>query len=77
MISALESTNRFGQVSGTRGRFEDAVGAYTGLSRLAVIIRETVLIVTHDAYAFVFIFAGSHIGLTNNLMAATKVKFTP
>lgn len=37
---------------------------------------ETVLVVTHDAYAFVFIFAGSDVGVTNKLIASTNVKFT-
>jgi hypothetical protein len=40
-------------------------------------VHEAVLVAVHDGYAFVFIFAGSDIGVANKLIAATQVKFTP
>ena len=40
-------------------------------------VHEAVLVMTHNAYAFVFIFAGSDVEVTNKLIASTKVKLTP
>ena len=40
-------------------------------------VREAVLVVTHNGYACVFIFAGSDIDAVNKLIASTKVKLTP
>lgn len=39
-------------------------------------VHETVLVATHNAYAFVFIFAGADLDSTNKLIASTKIKFT-
>jgi len=39
-------------------------------------VHEAVLVTVHNGYAFVFIFAGSDIGSTNKLIAATTVKLT-
>ena len=38
---------------------------------------ETVLVMTNNTYAFVFIFAGSDLEVTNKLIASTKIKLTP
>jgi len=38
---------------------------------------EVVLVTTNSTYAFVFIFAGSYLEVTNKLIASTKIKFTP
>ena len=40
-------------------------------------VHEAVLITIHNVYAFVFIFAGSDIGVVNKSIASTKVKLTP
>jgi hypothetical protein len=40
-------------------------------------IHETVLVTIHNAYAFVFFFAGSDSGVINKLIRSTKVKLTP
>jgi hypothetical protein len=40
-------------------------------------VREAVLVVTHNGYACVFIFAGSDDDAVNKLIASTKVKLTP
>ena len=40
-------------------------------------VYEVVLVTTHNDYAFVFIFAGSDIGVVNKMIASTKVKFIP
>lgn len=40
-------------------------------------VHEAVLVTAHNGYAFVFIFTGSGVGVTNVLIASTKVKFTP
>jgi hypothetical protein len=40
-------------------------------------VREAVLVVTHNGYACVFIFAGSDGDAVNKLIASTKVKLTP
>lgn len=40
-------------------------------------VYEAVLVTTHNSYAFVFIFAGSSVEVTNTLIASTKVKFAP
>jgi hypothetical protein len=39
--------------------------------------REVVLVTTNNIYAFVFIFAGSDLDVTNKLIASTKIKFSP
>ena len=39
-------------------------------------VHEAVLVTVRNGYAFEFIFAGSDIGTTNKLIAATTVKFT-
>jgi hypothetical protein len=40
-------------------------------------VHETILLTTRNVYAFVFIFAGSDLGVTNKLIASTKVKLGP
>jgi hypothetical protein len=40
-------------------------------------VYEAVLVTAHNGYAFMFIFTGSGVGVTNVLIASTKVKFTP
>jgi hypothetical protein len=39
-------------------------------------VHETILVMTHDAFAFVFIFAGSDVGVTSKLIASTNMKLT-
>lgn len=38
---------------------------------------ESVLVMTNNTYAFVFIFAGSDVEVTNKVIASTKIKFIP
>ena len=40
-------------------------------------VHESVLVTTHEAYAFVSVFGGSDFERINETMAATKVKITP
>jgi hypothetical protein len=40
-------------------------------------VREAVLVVAHNGYACVFIFAGSDVDAVNKLIASTKVKLAP
>jgi len=40
-------------------------------------VYEVVLVTTHNDYAFVFIFAGSDVGVVNKMVASTKAKFIP
>jgi len=40
-------------------------------------VHESVLVTIHNAYAFVFIFAGSDFGVINKSIASTKVKLAP
>lgn len=40
-------------------------------------VHESVLVTIHDAYAFVFIFAGSDFKVINKSITSTKVKLTP
>ena len=39
-------------------------------------VYEAILVTAHNGYAFVFIFTGSGVRVTNKLIASTKVKFT-
>jgi hypothetical protein len=39
-------------------------------------VHESVFVTTHNAYAFVFIFAGSDFGSINKIIASTKVRLT-
>jgi hypothetical protein len=39
-------------------------------------VHETVLVMTHNAYAFTFVFADSSVAGTNKLIASTKAKLT-
>jgi len=39
-------------------------------------VHETVLVVVHDEYAFVFIFTGPSVEAANNLIALTKIRLT-
>ena len=40
-------------------------------------VYEVVLVTTHNDYAFVFIFAGSDVGVVDRMVASTKVRFIP